>query len=64
MEGFREMVDVCGLYDLCFEGRKWTYEKRVAGGSFCRVRRDRALANLSWSALPSGDSQQHDGSGF
>ena len=29
--GFREMVDVCGLYDLGFEGRKWTFEKKVAG---------------------------------
>ena len=34
--GFREMVDVCGLYDLGYEGRSWTYEKKVAGGSFCR----------------------------
>lgn len=35
--GLREMVDVCGLYDLGFEGRGWTSEKRVVGASFCRV---------------------------
>jgi hypothetical protein len=26
------------------------YEKKVAGGSFCRVRLDRALACTEWSA--------------
>ena len=31
MEGFREAIDVCGLADLGFEGRKWTYEKKVTG---------------------------------
>ena len=28
--GFRDAVDVCGLYDLGHEARRWTYEKRVA----------------------------------
>jgi hypothetical protein len=28
----------------------WTFEKRVAGGSYCRTHLDRALATLSWSA--------------
>jgi len=41
-------VDVCGLYDLGFEGRNWTFEKKVAGGSYCRVRLDRALATADW----------------
>ena len=48
---FREMVDVCGLCDLGYEGRSWTYEKKVAGGSYCRVRLDRALATPDWNAL-------------
>ena len=43
--GFREMVDVCGLFDLGFQGKEWTYEKKVAGGSYCRVRLDRAFAS-------------------
>jgi hypothetical protein len=49
MEGFREAIDVCGLADLGFEGRNWTYEKKVTGGSYCRVRLDRALATADWS---------------
>ena len=44
MEGFREMVDVCGLNDHSFEGRNWTFEKKVAGGSYCCVLLDRGLA--------------------
>jgi hypothetical protein len=47
--GFRDAVDVCGLYDLGYEGRRWTYEKRVAGGTFCRVRLDRVLATPEWN---------------
>ena len=45
------MVDVCGLFDLRFTGRSWTFEKQVAGGSFCRVRLDRALASPDLSAI-------------
>jgi len=48
--GFREMVDVCGLYDLGYEGRSWTFEKRVAGGSYCRTRLDRAIVSADWSS--------------
>lgn len=46
--GFCEKVDVCGLYDLGYEGRKWTFEKKVAGGVLCHVRLDRALATADW----------------
>ena len=46
--GLRDMVDVCGLQDLGYQGNSWTYEKKVAGGSFCRVRLDRALATTDW----------------
>ena len=48
MEGFREAIDVFGLADLGFEGRKWMYEKKVTSGSFCQVRLDRALAIADW----------------
>jgi hypothetical protein len=37
MTGFREMVDVCGLLDLGFEGCSWTFEKKVAGGPIARL---------------------------
>jgi hypothetical protein len=50
MQGFRDAVDVCELADLGYEGRSWTFEKKVAGGVFCRVRLDRALATVPWSA--------------
>lgn len=49
--GFCEMVDVCGLSDLGYDGRSWTYEKKVAGGSYYQVRLDRALATPEWSSL-------------
>jgi hypothetical protein len=51
MEGFREMVDVCGLNGFGFEGRNWTYEKMVAGGTHCRVCLDRALMTPEWCAF-------------
>jgi hypothetical protein len=44
------MVDVCGLCDIDYYGRSWTFEKKVAGGTFCQVRLDRALATTDWSA--------------
>ena len=50
IEGFREMVDVCGLHDLGYEGRRWTFEKKVVGGSYCRVRLDRALSTPEWNS--------------
>ena len=28
---FWEMVDVCGLTDIGFSGRSWTFEKRLVG---------------------------------
>lgn len=60
MEGFREAIDVCGLADLGFEGRKWAYEKKVTGGLFCRVRLDRALATSDWSMrYPLAKVQHH-----
>jgi endonuclease/exonuclease/phosphatase family metal-dependent hydrolase len=46
--GFRDAVDVCGLQDLGFEGVKCTFEKKIAGGSYCQVRLDRALATADW----------------
>ena len=43
IQGFRDAVDVCGLVDLGFKGTRWTFEKKVTGGSYTRVRLDRAL---------------------
>jgi hypothetical protein len=49
MEGLRDAIDVCGLADLGFEGRKWTYEKKAIVGSFYQVRLDRVLATADWT---------------
>ena len=51
MAGFRDALDVCTLEDLGYQGRPWTFEKKMSGGAYCRVRLDRALANNDWSAL-------------
>ena len=51
MDGFRDALDVCGLVDLGFKGRRWTFEKRVAGGTFTWVRLDRAVADPVWCAM-------------
>jgi hypothetical protein len=48
IEGFRDAIDVCGLRDLGYTGRRWTFEKKVVGGSFTRVRLDRFLAAPAW----------------
>jgi hypothetical protein len=48
MAGFHEAIDVCELADLGYEGNDWTFERRVACGSHCQVRLDRALATTSW----------------
>lgn len=44
------MVDSCMLIDIGFKGRFWTFEKKVSGGSYTRVRLDRALGSAEWSA--------------
>lgn len=48
IQGFRDAVDICGLVDLGFKGTKWTYEKKVTGGSYTRVCLDRALGSVEW----------------
>jgi hypothetical protein len=62
MAGFREMVDVCGLRDLGYRGIPWTFEKKVAGGSYYRTRLDRALASPDSSARFPAAEVQHLGS--
>lgn len=50
IQAFREMTDVCMLLDIGYKGRFWTFEKKVAGGTFTRCRLDRALLNNDWMA--------------
>jgi hypothetical protein len=45
---FREVVDACQLCDIGYVGLDWTFERRVQGGEYCRVRLDRVLASTEW----------------
>ena len=47
---FRSVVDDCALLDLGYTGIPWTFEHKVAGGSYTRVRLDRVLACSAWTA--------------
>ena len=47
-------MDTCGLADVGYRGSTWTFEKKVAGGTYTRVRLDRCVANAAWLlAFPS-----------
>ena len=49
MEAFRDALDTCSLSDIGYTGNSWTFEKKVAGGTYTRVRLDRAVENPAWS---------------
>ena len=49
MDAFRDALDTCGLSDIGFTGINWTFEKKVAEGTYARVRLDRCVANPAWS---------------
>lgn len=34
MDAFRDALDTCGLTDIGYTGRSWTWEKKVAGGTY------------------------------
>src|SRR4051812_21805076 len=51
IQGFRDAVDVCMLMDLGYMGNFWTFEKKVMGGSYTRVRLDHALVSTEWNTL-------------
>ncbi|XP_073360371.1 uncharacterized protein [Aegilops tauschii subsp. strangulata] len=54
MDAFRDTIDTCGLADIGYQGTPWTFEKRVTGGTYTRVRLDRCVASPEWSlAFPS-----------
>lgn len=60
LDGFRDALDVCGLTDLGHIGSQWTFEKRVPGGTYTRVRLDRAVADPNWCALFPAASVVHE----
>lgn len=56
MDGFRDALDTVGLSDIGYRGNTWTFEKKVAGGSYTRVRLDRCVATAAWS-MPFPDAE-------
>ena len=50
IQAFRDTVDICMLIDIGYKGRQWTFEKRVAGGTYTRCRLDRELISDEMSA--------------
>lgn len=51
MEGFRDVVDACGFWDLGFLGLPYTWDNRQQGAQNIKVRLDRAFANQAFADL-------------
>ena len=51
MEGFRESLSKCGLFDLGFVGQRFTWCNERFGEQRTLLRLDRMVANSSWSEL-------------
>ena len=51
IQAFRDATDVCMLLDIGYKGPFWTFEKKVAGGTYTRCRLDRALGSTDWCSM-------------
>ena len=49
MDGFREVVNLCGFHDLGFSGPQYTWCNMRESSDRVYLRLDRAFANLDWS---------------
>ncbi|XP_073357859.1 uncharacterized protein [Aegilops tauschii subsp. strangulata] len=59
MDLFRDALDTCGLSNIGYSRKSWTFEKRVTGGTYTRVRLDRGVANPAWSIAFPGAELRH-----
>ncbi|XP_073362264.1 uncharacterized protein [Aegilops tauschii subsp. strangulata] len=56
MDLFRDALDTCGLTNIGYTGTNWTFEKKVSGGTYTRVRLDRGVGNAAFvSAFPNAN---------
>ena len=51
MDAFRDALDTCGPMDKSYSGIGWTFEKKVTGGTYTRVRLDQGVANPAWTIV-------------
>ncbi|XP_062089673.1 uncharacterized protein LOC133796210 [Humulus lupulus] len=51
MENFRRTLDYTGLYDLGYEGARYTWCNRHVHGNFTQARLDRMLCNDEWEEV-------------
>ncbi|XP_031107562.1 uncharacterized protein LOC116012214 [Ipomoea triloba] len=61
IEGFNNMLEDCGLFDLGMSGRKFTWERGKGTDSWVEERLDRAVAGADWCSLfPQATVSNHD----
>ncbi|XP_018843481.2 uncharacterized protein LOC109008014 [Juglans regia] len=51
MENFIEAIEVCGLYEVQFQGDSFTWSNRREWRCFTKEKLDRAFGNQSWFNL-------------
>lgn len=59
IDAFREAIDTCSLSDIGYTGSSWTFEKKVAGGTYTRVRLDRCFVNPEWALALASSALSH-----
>ncbi|KAF5468367.1 hypothetical protein F2P56_012524 [Juglans regia] len=51
MTSFREVLEVCHLYDLSCKGDKFTWSNKHGDGTYTKERLDKAVANPLWTTM-------------
>ncbi|XP_062075810.1 uncharacterized protein LOC133779929 [Humulus lupulus] len=61
IDGFRNSLQVCGLFDLELHGYPFTWERGRSNGNLIEIRLDRALASSAWINLfPEAKLSNHE----
>lgn len=51
LEGFRNTINDCGLYDIGFRGSEFTWERARGTTSWIQERLDQGMANYEWKNM-------------